>query len=33
MDDTKTKVMKLAMVCVVCIALVSGLVLLVQFLS
>ena len=32
MDDTKTKLIKLALVCLLCIGLVTGLVYLVQFL-
>ena len=32
MDDTKTKLIKLALVCLLCIGLVTGLVYLIQFL-
>ena len=33
MDDTRRKLMKLALVCLICIGLISGLALLVQFVS
>jgi len=33
MDDTKRKLLKLVLVCVICIALVTGVALLIQFLS
>ena len=33
MDDTKTKLIKLALVCLLCISLVTGLVYLIQFLT
>ena len=32
MDDTKSKIMKLALVCLLCIGLITGLVYLIQFL-
>jgi len=33
MDDTKTKLIKLALVCLICVSLVTGLVYLIQFLT
>ena len=33
MDDTKTKFIKLALVCLICVSLVTGLVYLIQFLT